>query len=197
VVAVKDLWVDTAAGRLVRKATEDIARERFDSALRHAERAVGTNPELSEAHAIKALALMKLGKASPAEESLVEAVKLDASNAQAQRMLGWLYLATGRPQTGLDPLSTAAALEPNDQQGQVWLAEALYRVGRIPEAVVRLQAVLAADPSHPRANYQLGYAYLKLDRKTEALEAFRRSLSEVGDLDATAVRRIIQSLEAR
>jgi tetratricopeptide (TPR) repeat protein len=194
-VALKDLWLDTPAGRSIRKASEDISRDRLGSALRNAEKAVDLNPGLAEAHAVKAMALMKLGKASPAEASLNEAVRLDSENPRALRMLGWLYLGTERPREALDPLTRAARLEPQDAQGLIWLSEALYRVGRYAEAVPPLETVLAADPNCYRASYQLGYAYLQLKRNPEALTAFRSFLSANRDIDPSAVRRIIDRLE--
>lgn len=194
-VDVQDLWRASPAGKLVRQASEDIAKERFDSALRRAEKAVAISPGASEAHATKAFALLKLGKVGPAEESLLEAVRLDSENVPAIRLLGWLYLGTKRPAEAVEPLSRAAALDPHDNQGQVWLAEALYRVGRYGEAVAPLRTVLASDPGFARASYQLGYAYLRLNRHRDALETFRRFLETNRDIDPSGVRRIIAKLE--
>ena len=77
------------------------------------ERALALEPELAEAHAIKALLLLQLGDAAAATE-VAKALKLDPESYEANRAAGRLSYQLRQPRDAIRFLEKAAALVEAD-----------------------------------------------------------------------------------
>lgn len=80
------------------------------------------------------------------------------NDPEGWRMLGWSYLATGRPSDAAAAYKRAVALAPNNADYRSSEGEALVRVsgGQVtPSALESFRAALRDDPGDPRAKYYL------------------------------------------
>lgn len=124
------------------------------------------------------------GELVRAAVELGRATGLDPRDAAAQRELGEVWLALGRPDAAEAAFATSLALDES-AGALVGLGRCAIRNGRYVDALERLQRALVLDPSSYRARQQLGIALAFLDRSSEALAAFRAALElRPDDLDA-------------
>ena len=91
------------------------------------------------------------GDMAAAAHLLREAVRLDASDAEAFLSLGEAELALGRAEVAAADFREAARLAPLSSEAYSGLAVSLWRLGRKEEAFRTLQQALQYDSSNPQA----------------------------------------------
>lgn len=105
-----------------------------------------------------------------------EAVKLDASHAEAHYQLGVLYGKQSQWKPAIQALQIAINLTPDFADAHVRLGEAhLIGIANAKDAVEPLQRALQLQPDHFKARRLLGTAYLRLNRIDEAIHHFKQA----------------------
>jgi len=147
-----------------------IARQEYESATPHLERATALSPEFGPAWAGLAFVRMRQGSLAEAAEAYARAAALLPRQANVRQGYGVTLLDLGRVQEALPELRAAAALEPENGKVLFSLARGLDRAGQRDEALDtarRARALLpddqqiaelagrleaqAAEASHPEA----------------------------------------------
>jgi tetratricopeptide (TPR) repeat protein len=112
-----------------------------------------------------------------AEEWLEQVLDEFPDDIGALNDLGYLWADQGKYlQRALDMVRRAVAGDPDNTAYRDSLGWALYRLGRYPEAVQELEKAAAGDDPDGVILDHLGDAYLRADRRADALAAWRRAL---------------------
>jgi adenylate cyclase len=106
------------------------------------------------------------------------ALALDDSLSQAYTLLGQAYLWKHQHEQAVTECERAIALNPNDARSFFWLADVLNMSGRSEEALEAAEKAMRRDPRNQEGYlYEVGFAYLLLDRHEEAITALKRVLT--------------------
>ena len=113
-----------------------------------------------------------------AKAPLERALTIDPRNVQAHVLSAVLYSAENETEIAEGHYRTALRLEPENSQALNNYASFLYAQERYEEAASTLEKLVAdtAYRARSQAFESLGLAYLKLDRKADARDAFTRAL---------------------
>jgi tetratricopeptide (TPR) repeat protein len=109
----------------------------------------------------------KLDVSDSARIAYEKAISMDEKYAVAYLRLGYVYKNSGDLAKALQYAQTGFELEPDNLDYQYSVASILMLKGDAQAAYPHLKNVVAARPSHYWANYNLGQALIRLDRKTE------------------------------
>lgn len=112
--------------------------------------------------------------AQDAVTMLRDAVKLDASRADAHEMLGSALENLGRVSDALHEFQTAVDLQP-DPNTHFNLAQALAKEGKLSEAIEHFQIAAAAYPNSARLQNQFGELLARAGRYREAAAQFDKA----------------------
>ena len=105
-----------------------------------------------------------------------QAVKLDASHAEAHYQLGVLYGKQSQWKPTIQALQTVINLTPDFADAHVRLGEAhLIGMANAKDAVEPLQRALELQPDLFKARRLLGTAYLRLNRIDEAIHHLKQA----------------------
>ncbi|HEU5181563.1 MAG TPA: tetratricopeptide repeat protein [Candidatus Polarisedimenticolia bacterium] len=159
---------------------------RYDASVEQLRRAVELTP--TDPVAVKELgsALMSAGKLQEAATALEQAVALDARSAPAWFALGGCYARLGRKAEAAVALAhfseTSEGKERFLDQKRLFRAaqgraEALSLQGKDEEALAALLAYRDALQDFPQFQQELGVAYLRLGKRTEAIAALERAVA--------------------
>jgi tetratricopeptide (TPR) repeat protein len=137
---------------------------------------------------------MERDEVDKAEESLLAALTIDATDADALYLLGNAYRAQGEYEGAIAVYRiatsyvpdfreayegmAAAAEEQGDSQTAVY-ARAMVRLfsGDVESAVAELEQVIQQSPDNAGAYFGLGYGYEQLGQPSKALDAYQQSVS--------------------
>jgi tetratricopeptide (TPR) repeat protein len=163
--AAKAVEADRFAERAARRAREGD----FTRAVELLNRALDLNPGLQSAHRDLAMSLMELGKYAEAKDALIDALKLDASDAWSFVVLGNLYAKHENDFARARSFyERALELKPGDAWALNGLAASLVETGDLAGALQRFDEAIASNPDF--ANAWLGKAMLLL-RSAHAADA--------------------------
>lgn len=118
-----------------------------------------------------------LNNLSLASEQVERCLGLDAANASAHFLLGWIRFQRGDLGRARTELEQSFQLVPNSAETLYWLGMVELQLGSLRAALSRLEKAEALDPDHADVQYQLALAYGKLHRPIDTrkhLEIFRR-----------------------
>ena len=105
----------------------------------------------------------------------LHSVQLDPDDYRAHWVLGGLYIHQGKHAQSLAEFDRALRINPNDANLLAFSADALIYCGRVEEALERCQRVIRLNPNCPDWYWwELGFAYFRLARYEDALEALER-----------------------
>jgi tetratricopeptide (TPR) repeat protein len=161
---------------------------RIDAALAAFKRAIALRPDSAELRAELAAHYARQEKASEAVDAARDALKYDANNREANRILGSVYASMAEQHQPLKPgddvteyASIAiAALERARRDGIVdtgldlMLGRLYVNAGLYDKAVSMLSSVLVDQPGYPEAVWLLAHAHERagrIDKAIETLEA--------------------------
>lgn len=104
---------------------------------------------------------------------------LDAKHdfAMAQARLGTTYAIVGEKQLANSHLEAAAKFDPDDPYAPGMLGWLAFLDGRPADALEYYRRADEVEPYNAKLNYQMGLAFAKLDRWTEAVERLRKSVT--------------------
>lgn len=132
----------------------------------------------SSAHRELGLTYMNEGNNEAALRELVKAKKLTPRDATVRHALGMAFFAKDVPRKAEEELKAAIRLDPALSEARLNLASLYLEQERYPLAIEQLQRVtedyLYRSPA--RAWNNLGWAYYKYGKPTDALKAYQKSL---------------------
>ena len=165
----------------------------YDSGLAAAERALALDPDLAEAHAIKAKILSEAGDYEAASPEIDIALRLDPESYEVNRAAGYLRYRQHRPGEAIPYFEHAVRLMENDINSATMLLSSCLAVGREEDArraariaVERAEQALALDPYFAPALGSGATALATLGDKARAREWARRAM--LADPDNLKVR---------
>jgi adenylate cyclase len=127
-------------------------------ALSTAERALAINPDIAEAHCVKAQLLEEQGKDEEASAEMEEALRLDPESWEVNREAARMMFRRGRVRESIPLFEKAASLMQSDWHNPMMLTtcyqssgdqESLLRCARL--AVERAEMAVAKDPTNAQA----------------------------------------------
>lgn len=149
--------------------------DRLGDAVRAYLRALSINPEDFNANLNLATAYLQMQESRQAMPYARKAVEVDPRNGPARVNLGAIYASIGEHESAIREYQAAAELMDFTPPLLLNLADSLGKTGRYQEMVNTLGQLLRTAPS-AQAYERLGFAYFRLQRFDEALDAFARSV---------------------
>jgi adenylate cyclase len=126
-----------------------------ENALPAAERAIEINPNLPEAHAIKARYFEEEGRTEDAEKQIRTALKLDPQSWEVNREVARMLFRHGHIREAIPYFEKAASLMDTDWRNAAMLITCYYGIGDDAQAqraakvaAARTEAVVAKDPTN-------------------------------------------------
>ena len=154
-----------------------------ENALPAAERALQINPNLPEAHCIKARYLEEDGRADEAEKQVRTALKLDPDSWEGNRETARILFRSGHIRESIPFFEKAAALMDTDWRNAAMLVGCYRAIGddararsSAKTAISRVEAVIAKDPTNCSAIAMGATALGALGEEDRAREWIRRAL---------------------
>jgi type IV pilus assembly protein PilF len=133
------------------------AQGQYTTALDELKQAVSIDPNLPEAHELRALIYDAMGEPARAEASFKQALALDERNGSVLHNYAW-FLCRGQQFAAADALfERAAALPQSVNTSKTLLARGVCQVnaGLFPEAEKTLARSYELDPSNPATAFNL------------------------------------------
>lgn len=145
---------------------------------RHAaERAIGLDDQLAEAHSALGFVRFRLDWDWPAAEaSLKKACELNPGHAPAHHRFALLLSALGRHDEALRSIRTAYGLDPLSLIIGTAYGRTLHFSRRYDEAIAQFRRTLEMDDTFVQAHFDLGMAYAHSGRLDDAIAEFERHL---------------------
>ncbi|MDP3069720.1 MAG: tetratricopeptide repeat protein [Opitutaceae bacterium] len=177
----------TEASRLADRAARRAREGDYARAVEQLRRALELNPGLQPAHRELAMCLMELGQHAAAKDALIDALKLDATDAWSFVVLGNLYAKHEKDFARARAFfERALQLKPGDAWALNALATALAESGDPAAALLRFDEAIAANADFPNA--WLGKAVLlqRTGHPAEAAATARALFARAQPADARA-----------
>lgn len=163
---------DTAAA-LQQQASAALQRQDAAQALQLCERALAIAPQLSPLHALRGVALRRLGRFEDADAAYARALQLAPEAAATWLNRGLLWLdGLQQPEPALRWIDEALLRDPGYFAAHFNRGNALLRLGRRDEALGAYAAARAIDPGSFEVCMSLGSCARATGRWQQALEAF-------------------------
>jgi adenylate cyclase len=145
-----------------------------------AEEAIALDPRYSSAYYVLAraaiyYAFQETGKSrqdslEKSIELLQKAITLDATNAEAHSLLGWIFSMTRQYDKAIAEGEKAVALDPNSADAHMYFGKILTFAGRYKESIPELQTAIRLNPIPPNIYlYSLGISYILTRQYDEAI----------------------------
>ena len=151
-----------------------LLRERHAEALGHVEAALRSDRVNPRLHFMAALCQAPMGRVDDAIASYRRALHYRPQFLEARANLGYLLESVGRAEEAVDCYREVLAHQPTEWFCLNRLGYCERVLGRPAEAQRLLERAMAVRPSAATAN-ELALAHLNLERKPEAIAAFRRA----------------------
>ena len=113
----------------------------------------------------------------PAEESFLEALRLDPHFPGIHLELGKVYIGQYRAADAARELKTALQEDPDSQDGNYYLGSLLVQQGQNEEAIPYLERALELKPDSGAAFYYLGKARLQLKQAADAVPLLQKAVA--------------------
>lgn len=151
----------------------------YDSALLEVGRALKISPQRADLHGLRALILMQLGQTPEAEQSLQQALRLDAVNPDLQNNAGWFYCQTGRSAIAMPYFERAIASRSYATPARALVNAGLcsLRAGDVVRAERYLLRAVESDPRHIMAHASLAAIFYKRAEYRQARQHIALSLN--------------------
>jgi len=149
---------------------ESTPAESFGRAKQYAQRALGLDDALAEAHSSLAYCLVQLdwdGRA--AEHEHLQAIELNANCAPAHHWYGLTLMQLGRFPESLRSLRRAQELDPFSVAVQAHLGRLSYFSRDFERSLAELQRAVELDPNYGAGRYFLGMTLALCGRNREAI----------------------------
>jgi adenylate cyclase len=176
-----DPWAFIALAEVLLRS--DVGRQGGDGGLAAAERALALNPDLAEAHAVKARILSEENRIDEARREIDIALRLDSESYQVNRNAGLLKFRQKQIEEAAAYWEKAVTLEEGDFGSAGMLVtiytalgkhEAAQRAAQI--SLERCEKVLARDPQYGSALGHSAVALAVLGQRDRAQERMEYAL---------------------
>jgi TolB-like protein/Tfp pilus assembly protein PilF len=144
-------------------------------------KALGIDPNLSEAHSTLGYIRLYDWEWQDAEREFVQAIRLNPSNAAAHGYYGNLLAARRRFPEAIREVELARDLDPFSLAMNTNVGWTRWYAGRRDEAIAEYRRVLEMDPTYVQAHMRLGEALGFAGRADEAVAQFRQASRLSGD----------------
>lgn len=156
-------------------ATEAERRARLEEAIERADTAVLIDPNSSQAHAVRALALDWAGQYDEASNAVVRAIQLDANNPLALAYYAEILTDQQKWAQAVDVARQAVDLAPNSLDTHRTYAYVLESTGNYQLAVAEYQEAVEINPNLAFLYMSIGANYRRLGDADTAIEYFQRA----------------------
>ncbi len=153
------------------------AKDRFEEARLHFERALRDNPKDIVALLYRGKIHARSASVLLAEADFKAALGVDSRSIEAHETLAQLYREQRMWDAAEVHLREIATLRPNEARHLAALADFVRERGRFDEAIQRYLTALTVAPEDSRLRIGLGLAYRGSGRYAEAIEVFGRVVS--------------------
>lgn len=146
---------------------------------------------------VQARAMVASGMNIEARSMLEGVVKTHRRSADAWAQLGVIYADEDELDKAADALTRAARFAPKDADVRNNLGWVLLAQGHNDAAMREIQAALKLNPGSARTRNNLGFALARLEKDTQAIEAFRAAAVADGGGEADARYNMGVAMEQR
>ena len=153
-----------------------LASRQSEAAVKMAEAAVSSAPEMVAAWVALGQAFKAAGRSEDAERAYEHTLRLDGGNALARMGLAELLLAAGRPEKALIEFESLLRRQPSSVAALMGLGHALAMMGCNEEALEQYERALALRPKLPEAEFAAGFVLSQMGQPKEAEKRYRRAL---------------------
>jgi tetratricopeptide (TPR) repeat protein len=160
----------------VYRASLLLAVGRFDEASKDIERALGLNPNYSDAFALQSIVAVAQNEKERARDLAQKAVTADPKSASALIALSYAQQANFDLEGALSSLHQAVQVSPENALAWARLAEMWLSFGQLDEALEAAKKAVALNPNLSRTQTVLGFAFLTQVNTEEAKKAFERAI---------------------
>jgi tetratricopeptide (TPR) repeat protein len=139
----------------------------------------GTEQSQAAAHLLMGKFRLQQNRPDDAIKYLLEALRLQPHNREAQLDLGLAYYEAARPDEAAACFQLVLADAPRDEEAiaaQFHLGMIALKARRLQDAVRHFEAVLAIDRGEPRAHFQLGLLAQSVGQVDRAVLHYRAAL---------------------
>ncbi len=123
------------------------------------------------------LDLVRRNEIDTALQHCRELVAKTPADANAQHLLGMIYLRIGNLELATRHLQEAISLDPNNSEAYNNLANIYYKQGNIKLAIPLYERSIRRYPGSWEAHYNLGNCYIKKDMVLQAIEQYQAVLT--------------------
>ena len=136
------------------------------------ERAIASNPGLTEAHISLGELLASAGMVDPARDAFTAALRGDPQSVRARTRLAGVAMQRGAADEADRLLREARDIAPGDVEALVLLGDLQRSVGRLDEALDSYRRALAIDPIDIRAHVGAAHAHFERGDLAAAREEY-------------------------
>ncbi len=151
--------------------------ERGEEAVRLASRAIELEPQLAEAHRVKALGLHLDLKLDDALEEYKRTVEIDSNSRVSRSSLADLSRANGKFEEALALYNELLASDPKDRTATAGRVISLLELGRKDEAVTALDTAIASEPQNLALLSGAAYWFAAHGEYEKSIDLARRAVA--------------------
>ncbi|NIJ40169.1 uncharacterized protein (TIGR02466 family) [Parvibaculum indicum] len=155
---------------------ELIEARKFAEADRKARARIASTPDDPDLHALRASALLPMGKFDIAEKELRKCIELRPHEVTPWLNYGRFLQQTNRWGDALTHYANAVRSFPGEPQVIMTFGQLLQRMGKFAEAEAAYRKAVELDPGSQSYN-MLGMAQLRQDRVEDAIACFNEAIS--------------------
>lgn len=182
---------------LLKRAQLYYEMKQNDKALADANRLLGMNPGIWEAHLLRAGCYVNLNQNEPALKDLSETLKLKPDQPNALSGRSSLSLRMNRPQEAIADLESLIRQQPKSVGAQTNLGFAFLQIKNFDKAVSAFTTAAEQNPSDAGAYYGRARAYVALNQFQNACDDLDKTLLlKPNYVDAQRLRALARGLLA-
>lgn len=174
--AIRAMALDWKSSELWDAGLDEDASDLLIEALNEINKAVELDPTSAEAYAYQAEILFDLNNYGQADEAIENALLMNSSSVDAQRIAGYLMEFRGYRDEAIDYYQEAIRLHPKLAMLHQMLGRTYIGSGEIDLAIDSLEVASELDPGNPEYLYFLGYAYFTIGERELAADYFKQVL---------------------
>jgi Tfp pilus assembly protein PilF/predicted porin len=161
---------------LAHRASRLLSVGRVDEANADIERAIGLDPNYSDAYALQSIITIVQNKKDKALNLANKSVETGPKSATAQIALSYAEQANFNLKGALTSLKEAVKLEPENALAWARLAEIYSSFGDLDKALEAAQKAVALNPTLSRTQTVLGFTYLTQVKTRQSKGAFEKAI---------------------
>ncbi|HUT55653.1 MAG TPA: tetratricopeptide repeat protein [bacterium] len=142
-----------------------------DEALKLIDESIKLDPAEAAAHQVRGMVLMAIERPADAEQSFLNAARLDPDDPEYVINVADARMAQKKPEDAFAVLAAYANTHPEDLDVQYYMAAILLQVGQVDKARARYHMILSREPGYYPAQADLFRMEQALGRYDAAIKA--------------------------